>query len=641
MSVPSHPALNTLDEFLESSFDYLIVGGGTAGLVVAARLSEDPNITVGVLEAGIAKLDDPAILMPAGFSRLLNNSEYDWMLTTVPQVDAPKSISYFASIQEWLLTEKQPGTNHQSHAFPRGKVLGGSSAINLMMYIRGQASEYDDWAKITGYSGWGWKDIKPFFLKHEGLIEPLSMANGDDAAERTRPVYGKEHHGTSGPIKTSFATWSAPVEELWHQASKRLGLGWKSPIDAWSGVHLGGFSHLSTIDRSKGSGTRSYAANGYLTPNAGRKNLMVLTEAPAEKVVLEMNGHNARAEGVVFVKDGKKCVIKAKRDIILSAGTVQTPQILELSGIGNREVLKAADIECIIESKSVGDHLEDHVMTAISYDLVEGEVSLDDMATESVLKEAMRKYGTGEGGPLANCLGSTGFLSIPQAATAQEMESIHKVVTAAVQASQNESLKAERELLAARLQNPEAASLQLFLLPSSYDPSRVDGSRAPPTPGVVNNRVTVLIALTHPFSRGSIHVDPADPEAQPLIDPQYLQHPVDVEVLSVGLRVADQVFQTSPLAEKIKGRVFPPSDMDINDPVARETYLRGHTRTEYHPIGTARLGQVVDERLNVIGVEGLRVVDASVFPLSLSGNIMAPVYAVAEKGAQLIKEDQN
>ena len=279
-------------------------------------------------------------------------------------------------------------------------------------------------------------------------------------------------------------------------------------------------------------------------------------------------------------------------------------------------------------------------MTGLSYDLVEGEFSLDGMAIESVGKEAMRKYINGEGGPLANSLTSTGFVSMPRIASQSEKTKIHDLGRVAAQAAENESLREELTTLSARLQNSESASLQFLILPASYDPSRLDGSRPAPTPGKPNSRVTVLVCLTNPFSRGSIHIDPADPYAHPRIDPHYLESQMDVEVLSAGVRIADQVFQTSPLKEKIKGRVFPPADMDISDPVAREEYIRGHTRTEYHPIGTAGLGRVVDEKLNVFGVKGLRVVDASVFPLSVSGNIMATVYAVAEKAVEIIKMDR-
>lgn len=528
--------------------------------------------------------------------------------------------------------------NNTVCTWPRGKVLGGSSAINIMMYIRGQASEYDDWAKIADFPSWRWEELKPFFLKHEGFIEPKPTTS--QMAERRAPVYLNEDHGRAGPIRTSFPTWNAPIESLWHEASQKAGPYWKPPTNAWGGCHLGGFTILNAIDRTKGSGTRSYSATGYFIPNAQRKNLLVLTEALAERLILEMDDDGVKVRGLVFTKDGNRHEVRMKRDVILSAGTVQTPQILELSGIGRKKVLSAAGIDCVVESEHVGEHLEDHCLTGMVYDLVDGEFSLDHLTQENLLKEAMATYEKGQGGPLAHSSHVTGFLPVAQVATPEEMKRITEAVQSAIQDEHDASLKEERKILAARLLDPQAASFQVIFFAGSFDATRIHDSKTSFTPAEGCSRASAVICLSHPFSRGSIHIESSDPQTPPRIDPRYLSHPVDVEVLSVGLRVADEVFRTSPLAEKIKGRVYPPPEMDINDSVARERYVRAHLGTEYHPIGTAGLGRVVDERLNVLGVQRLRVADASVFPLHLSGNIVAPVYAVAEKAADIIKQDQ-
>lgn len=505
------------------------------------------------------------------------------------------------------------------------------------MYIRGQAAEYDDWAAITGYQTWGWDGLKPFFLKHEGFITPSTPSQRNGAP----PSYHQEHHGQSGPIRTSFATWSAPVLDEWHQASKNAGLQWDPPHDAWSGNHLGAFSNLSTIDRTSGSGTRSYAATGYLRPNRERENLCVLTEASVDRVLLEKNGSGMTAVGVKFTANGNSYTTMCQKEVIVSAGTVQSPQILELSGIGDRSRLESLGVECLVENKNVGEHLEDHVITGLVYDLVEGEFSYDSMAVDAVANDAMEKYIKGEGGPMANTLTSTGFISMLKITTDEEKKELKSLALATGELGKNKSLVQESKILEERLRNEESASLQFIILPASYDPSRLDGSRAPPVPGVVNNRLSVLVSLTHPASRGSIHINSGDPRVAPQIDPHYLENRVDVKILSAGVRIADRVFQCSPLAEKVKGRVFPPAEMDMDDAPLREAYVRRHTRTVYHPIGTAGLGRVVDENLRVFGVKGLRVVDASVFPLSVSGNIMAGVYAVAEKAAEIIKRDQD
>lgn len=551
-----------------------------------------------------------------------------------------------------LITEEQPGTEGLTHGCPRGKVLGGSSAINLMMYIRGQEVEYDDWARLTGFADWGWEGLKPYFLKSEGFIEPSAlkkMGDGVDVPEAavTHPLYAEEHHGIDGPIRTSFQKWSAPVIEDWHEAGKNAGFQWTSEMDAWSGKVLGGFKNLSTIDRSTGSGTRSYAASGYFAPNAGRPNLLVLTEALVNKVILHKDDTKVQATGLQFVKDGKTCVVSARREVILSAGTVQTPQLLELSGIGQPALLQSAGIECLVANEHVGEHLEDHIMTGLSYDLTDGEVTLDDLAIESIAKEAMATYARGDGGPLSGAFCSTAFLSLPHFATPSDAQQIHSLTTLPLNPPPSNapalSPTTEHQILTSRLADPTVATIQLIVLPAAADPGRLDGSRAPPavpaSPGHHTRRLTMFISLNHAWSRGSIHLHPATSTGPPVLHPNYLAHPLDLAILATALHRTDAIFHTAPLAHKIAARAFPPPEMDMEDAVAREGYVRRHARTVYHVIGTAGLGRVVDARLRVEGVVGLRVVDASVLPLSVAGNIVASVYAVAEKGAGMIGED--
>lgn len=608
----------TMKHFLEIDFDYIIVGGGTAGLALASRLSEDPNINVGVLEAGEAKIDDPTILTPLLFTKLPGNHDYDWMMKTVPQA----------------------GTNDKIHAVPRGKVLGGSSAINFMIYVRGQSSEYDDWNKLGGIDGWGWSDLEPYFHKHECLLKH----DADRNSLKPKPEFDELAHGTQGPIKTSFANWHPEIEADWHKAVSEtiLGVDWHSTVDPWGGDHLGVYANLSTIDRSSGPGTRSYAVTGYLKPIVERKNLKILTSGYAEQIMLERDGSvdRPRAIGVKFKAEKEQGSVRASREVLICAGTIKTPQLLELSGIGNQTLLEKAGIKCLVENNGVGENLQDHLMTCMVYDLADGETSLDVLTNVNALNEAVQQYQTGNGGPLANSVDALCFVPVAYVASAAEMEKLERT-DIANRAQSTMPLQDKRKILVGRLHDSKAAGLQLSFLGASLEPSRMDDQAAflaPAGPG--QSRVSVGVAICHPFSRGSVHIDSNESSRPPRIDPAYLIDSMDLETSSIGLRIADEVMRASPLAEKIKGRVFPAEDANWNDAEVRADYIRGHAGTQYHPVGTAALGSVVDNELRVFGVDGLRVVDASVFPMHVSGNIQATVYAIAEKAADMIKECQ-
>ncbi|KAK6393856.1 hypothetical protein LTR65_002233 [Meristemomyces frigidus] len=328
------PALSTTaEDFLKHSYDYIIIGGGTAGLVVAARLTENADVTVGVLEAGKNRLDDPLINTPAAFLALYGNPEYDWGFRTEPQGE----------------------NNNKRHHIPRGKVLGGSSAINYMMYVRGSDQDYDDWAAIVEDSSWSSANMKQYMRKHQTL-EPID----ESVIDRSNMPFVGENHGTSGPVRTGFNDTPMAIEANFIKACEETTGFDKKPTDPWSGDHLGFYNSLGCVAKSgPNKGKRSYAARGYFEANAQRPNLHVLCEATVSSV--ELTGD--RATGVNFSYDGSAHTVKANREVIVSCGALQTPQILELSGIGDPEVLNKAGVECKVENKAVGINFQDHSMT--------------------------------------------------------------------------------------------------------------------------------------------------------------------------------------------------------------------------------------------------------------------------------------
>ncbi|TVY91402.1 Dehydrogenase [Lachnellula willkommii] len=604
------PVLKSIEDFLKGSYDYIIVGGGNAGLTLAGRLSEDSSISVAVIEAGGAKIGDPQVLTPAAFPSLFGKPEYDWDFTTLPQ---------------------QAGTNGTKHAWARGKLLGGTSAINYMMYARGQIEEFNDWNRIAGVKNWGWDGIKPYFSKCESFDKRI---HPDDKDSKDYS-HLEEHHNYDGPIKTSYASFRSSSERAYHAAA--INNGFKVPVDAWSGVNHGIGANLSTIDRS-GPGTRSYAVTGYLVPNGQRPNLSVLTDAHVEKVIFEKGTDGLVAKGVAFSHGGKSYKILHKGATILSAGAVMTPQILELSGIGSKSVLEKAGVECLIDNPRVGD-VEDHIMSGITYNLVDGEFSLDHVNTPEVFTEVAKQYAAGKGGPLAHGVSNSGFLSLFDVSTEEERKNIYELVEAHKKTLTNDFDRQREDILLSRLKDPKAAILQFISLNVNIDFGARHDMRIFLGQSTGTTRWSTCVGLHHCFSRGSIHITSSDPKQPPAIDAAILDHPVDELLMAFGVRIIDKILNTSPMKEKLKSRVRPTPDVDLSDTEQAVKYIKGHTGTEFHPIAGASLGLVVDEQLNVKGVKGLKVCDSSIIPLHISGNTQGICYAMGEKAADMIKED--
>ncbi|KAL2869604.1 GMC family oxidoreductase [Aspergillus lucknowensis] len=602
--------VSSVEEFTQTSFDFIVCGGGTAGCVVAARLSEDPNVTVGIVEAGKYKIDDPIIDTPTSFMQTFENPEYDWCLYSTPQ----------------------SANMGRIHHIPRGKVLGGSSAINYLMYVRGSLQDYDDWAALAGDDDWSASTMKKYLQKHQTL-EPMDPA----VVEAASPLV-QENHGTTGPIHTTFNTAHLPIEsDFVKAAAETTGIPNK-PVDAWSGDHVGFYHTLGTVARTgPNRGKRSYAGRDYYEANKLRPNLKLLTEARVNKVILDGN----RATGVSITVLGQEYQVSAKREVIVSSGTIQSPQILELSGIGDSKVLEAAGVEVRIENPAVGSNVQDHTVTLVLYEAQPGVMTLDTLyQAPEAMQAVVKEYVETGGGPLSSVGSTQGFFPAKKILSETELAEVVQSIRATKPTSEFHATQLEQ--IVAHLQSDISANMQVVLLAGTVDPNTGVEHQAklfaPPPPGNAVG-ITAALCLQYPVSRGHIHIQSSDPSTPPVINPNYISHEADVTLLAAFTRWVDQVSKAGPVKQSIGGRSFPDPSIDLQDLEQAKEAVRRTVAGEYHICGSVALGDALDSRLHVKGAQGLRVVDASIFPNNVSGNIVSSVYAVAERAADLIKED--
>lgn len=398
------------------------------------------------------------------------------------------------------------------HAVVRGKMLGGSSAINYMMYVRGSSQDYDDWAEF-GDSSWSSAEMQKYFRKHQ-TFEPLD----ESIKDRSVMPFVEEFHGTDGPIRTSFNSFRVPFEDDFMRTCDEVAGMMKKPRDPWSGDHIGFYSSLGCADRNFLKGTRSYSASGYLAPNLGRPNLKVLTEATASQVLLE--GH--KATGVRFMHGGQTYTVPARHEVIVSCGVFQSPQILELSGIGDAEILKSAGVECKVALPAVGANLQDHVLTGAVYKLAPGETSVDALHDPDTATQAQEIYGKDATGPLAAMSTCMGFLPYSSLVSPQELE--ETVESIRKTPSKTPFEEKQREQIIANLKSPISANVQIILIPATgsfTDEAIADESKlfaVPESPSDPHG-VTWVIGAQYPVSRGTVHIKSSDPMEHPSIDP--------------------------------------------------------------------------------------------------------------------------
>ncbi|KAI1101968.1 putative GMC oxidoreductase [Jackrogersella minutella] len=593
-----------------SDYDYVVVGGGTSGLVVASRLTEDENVRVLVLEAGANRLNDPKITVQGIVTATYHDPDYDWCITTEPQV----------------------GLNNRKLAQPLGKTLGGSSAINLGMIIYPSKSGFDSWEKL-GNPGWGWDTIESYLRKFHTFTEPQEKLKKEFMLD-----YLNGAHGTDGPIQISYGSEEGfpPFSQAWPRAWAAA----TKPIDGdpIAGKSIGAFNNAATLHPT--TLERSHAGNSYFSDKvAQRPNLRVITEAFVEKIQVtpQTGGSNAlRATGVTFVgKDGQRRQISAKREVILAAGAVKSPQLLELSGIGNKDLLAKNGINCLLDNPNVGENLQDHGFVPFSWEVADPMLSGDQMRNPSVAEAAMGAY-QAKAGPLSINAFASAYFPVQD----QDLKpvSVRQLLSDLGQAD------IEPQVLREQICAPGECSAQFTLAP--FQLNAFPGEKTSHIFGLGEDGfyASIVAVLNHPFSRGSVHIKSADPRSPPVYDPRAMTHPLDLELHARHVLLLEKIRETSPLRELFKedGRRLHNDGKKVETLDQAKEAVKNRYTPHYHPCGTAAMkpresGGVVDSKLKVYGVDGLRVVDASVFPLIPRGNIQSSVYAVAERAADLIK----
>ena len=530
----------------DAEYDYVIVGAGSAGCVIANRLSASQDISVLLLEAG-PKDNNPWIHIPVGYYRTMDTPRINWGYQTAPDLGG------------------------RSFDWPRGKVLGGCSSINGLVYARGQAEDFDHWRQL-GCTGWSYDAVLPLFKRAEGA----SMDQLDDG-----------FHGTDGPLGVSRAS-AHPLCDAYIQAAEQAGIPSNSDYNGREQEGAGYF-HVTTQ-----KGLRSSAATAYLRPVKNRQNLSIRTGSHVRRLITV----DRKVLGVEVDSAGRTQNIRARREVILSAGAINSPQILQLSGIGEANQLTSLGIEPVFNSPEVGENLQDHFTCASKYKCTQ-PITVNDEAGSLFRNVASAlRWLKDRGGPMSLSAGQVGVFA--------------KATLGAV-----------------------TPDVQFHFLRFS---AQTRGRRLDRFPGF-----TVTMCQLRPESRGHVRINSNDFRDKPIIQPNYLSELKDQEVMVAGMKLVRKVAQQTAMKDFIAEEIVP--GLSVENDEAILDYVRAKGSTIFHPSSTCRMGSdagaVVDPRLKVNGVDGLRVADASIMPTLVSGNTNAACIMIGEKAADMILEDMH